>query len=130
MSHTVTMGVQISDLDALESACKVLGLELVRNKHEFKVWGTPQRCDHVVRIPNNTEAYEVGIRKNEKDSNYTMLTDFYNGGRGMEAKVGQEGQLLSQHYTAQLTKAYWQEKGFRVTESLNEEKELVLACVK
>lgn len=115
MSHVAAVALEITDLDSLEDACKMMGLELVRGQQTYKWYGThvgdypiPDgftkadmgRCEHAIRIPGNSQAYEIGVVKNRNGQpGYTLLWDFWGGGFGMQAKVGKEGGLLKQSYS-------------------------------
>lgn len=129
MSHVADMCLEVNDLNALDEACKELGLELVRGQTTYKWWGYSVgdyplpagfttkdlgKCDHAIRIPNNHQAYEIGVvaRKDGKPG-YTLLWDFYAGGYGMQEKVGKDGGLLKQHYSIQRAKKHAQKLGKR-----------------
>jgi hypothetical protein len=129
MSHVSTFELEVNDLDALDSACKQLGLELVRGQKQYRWYGrsvgdyplpagfTEQdlgKCDHAIRIPGNPNAYEIGVVKNRNGRGYQLLWDFWQGGYGMQAKVGKDGEKLKQQYEVQHGVRHWQRKGYRV----------------
>jgi hypothetical protein len=61
MSHITTIKVEIMDLDALDEACKPLGLELRRGQKKYRWYGSqPKACEHAIGIPK-TNNYEVGV---------------------------------------------------------------------
>jgi hypothetical protein len=65
MSHITTKNnILISDLDALETACKDLGYELHRNERSFKAY-TVQECEHFIRL--DEDHYEVGLQRAKLD---------------------------------------------------------------
>lgn len=124
MSHVAEMEVQISDLDALDEACKELGLELRLNQKTFKWYGThvgdyplPKgfskeemgKCDHAIAIPGNSHAYEIGVvKRRDGQEGYALLFDFFAGGRGMSQKVGGNNcaKLADEYLAAVTVKSY------------------------
>ncbi len=130
MSHVSDFQLEINDLDALEIACKELGLELARGQKTYKWYGRSVgdypvpagfdvsdlgKCEHAIRIPGNSTAYEIGVVPSRTGKGYTLIWDFYSGGMGLQAKVGKDGDLLKQSYNVQHAVRHWQKKGFRVT---------------
>lgn len=131
MSHVADIDLEIKDLDSLEAACKELGLELVRDQKTYKWFGShvgdyplPDgftvadmgKCEHAIRIPGNTEAYEIGIcKRRDGRPGYTALFDFWAGGKGMAAKAGPKCEKVVQEYSAQLNIKIAKKKGFTVT---------------
>lgn len=101
-SHVATIDCEIRDLDALEIACRRLGLEFRHGQQTYRWFGEfvgdaplPKgmtaedlgKCDHAIAVPDNDRAYEIGVRQNE-DGTYTLAWDFFNGGYGLETIVG------------------------------------------
>jgi len=134
MSHVADLDVEIKDLDCLEAACHELGVELVRGQTTYKWFGThvgdyplPEgftvsdmgKCEHAIRIPGNSEAYEIGITKRRDGRpGYTALFDFWAGGKGMAAKVGAKAEKITQEYATQVAMKHAKKKGFTVTRTL------------
>lgn len=131
MSHVATIAIEIKDLDALEAAANELGLELVRDKTSYKWYGRSVgdyplpvgytkndlgKCDHVLRIPGNAAAYEIGVcRRRDGKAGYTLQWDFYAGGYGMTAKVGgDKAPKLVQGYATHVAIKAARAGGFRV----------------
>lgn len=119
MSHVATIDVQVTDLDALALACKDLGLELVRNQQTYRWYGEsmgdfplPQgfttadlgKCAHAIRIPDSAQAYEIGVvpRRDGKPG-FALLWDFWQGGYGLTAKIGEQAEKLKQGYALHAT---------------------------
>lgn len=92
-------------------------------------------CEHAIGIPNDTEthrcyapgasigvgmipgAYEVGVvRRRDGRPGWTMLWDFYDGGYGLEAVVGENCSKLKQAYGVEVAKRKAIQQGFRVQE--------------
>lgn len=110
-------GVEIRDLDALEEACRRLGLELVRGQTTFKRCGhrggeytMPAgfttadlgRCDHAIRIPGNGRAYEVGVlsRRDGTPGFLLMWDNWAPGGHGLERAIGHQGERIMREHAA------------------------------
>jgi len=120
MSHVVVVEVQIKDLDVLAAVCEKLGLEFRKNQKTFKWYGRymgdyplPKgftkedlgKCDHAIGVPDKPEAYEVGVCKHKDDKEgYQLLWDFWQGGFGLEAKVGKNCENLIGEYTKEVAK--------------------------
>lgn len=137
MSHVATVNLEVKDLDALEAACKRLGLELRRGQQTYKWFGAhvgdyplPEgfqeedlgKCDHAIAIaagPKSEIAYEIGVvRRRDGKPGYTLLWDFWQGGNGLQAKVGQDCNRLRQAYSIEVARKHAQRQGYRVQESL------------
>jgi hypothetical protein len=120
MSHTVEItNLLIRDLDALKRAGERLGLEFVSNQTTYRWYGrsvgdhplptgfTKEEmgfCEHALRIPNNDQAYEIGIvTRRDGQPGYALHWDFWNGGYGLTEKIGQEGERLRQAYALEVT---------------------------
>src|SRR4051812_32472193 len=114
MSHVATVDVEIKDLDALDAACKKLGLELVRGQTTFRWYGQHVgdyplpagftgadlgTCEHAVRVPGRADAYEIGVvRRRDGRSGWSLMWDFYAGGYGLMERVGENCQSLRREY--------------------------------
>lgn len=118
------MKLKIKDdhLDALDDACKALGLELIRNKKTYAWWGSyggdshaygehqPQAmgtCEHAIRVvgdqPRNGSSgpWEIGVVKSKDGDGYKLFYDAYGtAGQRLTAKVGQQANRLRQEYAA------------------------------
>lgn len=117
MSHVATVDVEILDLDALDAACKRCGLELVRDRESFRYYrGNRAPCDHLIRMPGNEKAYEIGVLKLDGKPGYTLRYDDFMGGYGMVSASGNECSALRQHYAAVVAMRTAQRQGYRVNE--------------
>lgn len=130
MSHVATIELEIKDLDALETAACELGLVLVRGQKTYKWYGhsvgdypLPKgftstdlgKCEHVIRIPDNAHAYEIGVcPRRDGKAGYILQWDFYAGGYGMVSRVGDGAQKLKQAYASQVALKAARAQGFRV----------------
>lgn len=132
MSHVATVDINITNLADLRVACNRLGLELVEGQQTYKWYGRhvgdypppvgfrPDelgKCEHAIRIPGNEHAYEVGVvpRRDGKPG-WALLWDFFNGGYGLQAKIGNEGGLLKQAYALAAATRQARLQGFNVQE--------------
>ena len=113
MSHVTKISVEIKNLDALSKACEELGLQLNIGQTKFRWYaGNQGNCLHAITIPGNTSAYEIGVQRN--GDGFRLETDFYAGGKGLVAKVGNKAEKLIEEYTAQVTIQSVEEMGFEV----------------
>jgi len=115
MSHVTRITLEIHSLEALARACPLLGCEFVWNQQTYKWFGQfvgdsamPQgftkeelgRCLHAIRVKNgDNRTYEVGIVKSKtKPGTYELLWDFWQGGYGLQAAIGADGNKLKLEY--------------------------------
>lgn len=143
MSHVVEVDISIQDLDALEEAAKMLGLELVRGQNTYRWFGRSVgdyalpagykvsdlgKCEHALRIPGDNKAYEIGVSKRRDGKpGYSLVWDFFAGGYGMEKKVGENCQKLEQAYTVALACRHYRRKGYSVRTETKHDRILVKA---
>lgn len=128
MSHIAEIELQIKDLQALKEAAKALGLELREGQETYRWYGRSVgdyplpagftkedlgKCEHALSIPGSPYAYEIGVvaRKDGKPG-YTLLWDFWQGGYGLEEKVGRNAIDLQREYAFAVSKAAARKKGF------------------
>ena len=112
-SHVTKVDVQIRDLDAMVTACEHLGLVFNRDKRTYRWYGhsvgdyrLPEgmtakelgRCSHAISVKDNARAYEVGLVDNH-DGSYSPVWDFWSGGHGLQAAVGENCSRLIGEYT-------------------------------
>jgi hypothetical protein len=132
MSHIAEMELDIKDLDALEKAGKKLGLVLVKDQKNYKWFGESVgdyplpagfkesdlgKCDHVLKIPNSPNSYEIGVvKRRDGKPGFQLLWDFWMGGYGLQDKIGAGGGLLKQAYSLEVAKKQMLRKGYRVSE--------------
>lgn len=138
MSHVSTVEIDVNDLESLRVACKALGLEFVEGQTTYRWYGKwvqdysegdaaykngidPKdygKCEHAIRLPNNPNAYEVGVAR-RADGKLTLVWDLWSGGKGLEAVIGKNGSKLRQEYSLQVGTRALLRKGFRVTRGIN-----------
>lgn len=138
MSHVTMIDIQIKDLAALNDACAELGLEFRENQKSYKWYGQhvgdyplPEgfkkkdlgKCDHAIGVPDNERAYEIGVVK--RGGNHILLWDFWNGGYGLQNKVGDGCHLLTDKYAEKVAikeaSSFAQANGWSVSQERNKE---------
>ncbi len=115
MSHVTKIELRIESLEALKRAAEELGCELVENVSTFRAYydNTDNRCDHVIRIKGKSNAYEVGVQRQE-DGSYKLAMDNYLGAKGLVAQVGEDALELRRRYSACFAEDHWKEKRYTV----------------
>lgn len=130
MSHVAQIEIEVRDLEALKSACQRLGLEFVAGQRSYRWYGRHVgdyplppgfsredlgKCDHVIRVPGNAQAYEIGVvRRKDGRSGWVLLWDFWGGGFGLQEKVGEGAGRLKQAYALEAAKKAALRAGHRV----------------
>lgn len=122
MSHIQTIEVEITDLQALKSACKRLNLEWKESQNSFKWYQGQSKCDHVIRVPGAT--YEIGVLKNADRKGFTLQVDYYD--RKVTEKIGQLGGFFKQAYALEKAKLEAIRKGYSVREHKINERQIEL----
>jgi hypothetical protein len=142
VSHVASVDIEVKDLDALDEAAKQLGLELVRDQKSYRWFGQhvgdfplPEgfkaedlgQCDHAIRIPGGMAPggqapYEIGVvRRRDGRPGYTLMWDFWCGGYGLQAKVGDGCQKLVCAYASAVTKKTMIKQGYRIAQEIHQE---------
>lgn len=59
------------------------------------------KCDHAIRVIGNDRAYEIGLTRiqGENGEEFRLSYDFWNGGYGLEEKVGKGCEKLMSRYS-------------------------------
>ena len=122
MSHIQTIEVEITDLQALKSACKRLNLEWKQDQKTFKWYQGQSKCDHAIKVPAAT--YEIGVLKNADRKGFTLQVDYYD--RKVTEKIGQLGGLFKQAYALEIAKSAAIRKGYSVKEHKINERQIEL----
>lgn len=121
MSHVTTISALMTDLSSLRAAAVSCGLEFVEGQKTFKWYGSHVgdfpipagftvedmgKCDHVIRVPGNTGAYEIGVcRRRDGKPGYTLMFDFWGScGAALEKLAGKRCADLVQQYGVQVIK--------------------------
>ena len=144
MSHIAQIEIEVRDLDCLEAACKELGLDVARGQTKYKWWGSRVgreplpagfheadlgHCEHAIKIPGNEKAYEIGIcQRRDGKPGFTLLWDFFNGGYGLQEKVGQNAGKLTQLYAVHVATKQAKQQGYAVQRKVLQDGKIQLAC--
>lgn len=135
MSHVATVDVEIRDLESLKLAAHNLGLEFRENQKTYRWYGRwvndyhgddaayqhgvkPEdygKCLHAIGIPNDSRAYEVGVIRNPNGAGYSLIWDFFSGGKGLKSRIGDKGHRLTQEYAAVHSQRQLMAQGYSVT---------------
>lgn len=154
MSHITKINLLIKDLDALDKACKRMGLELVRDQKTFKWYGrfmgdskppkemadqgyTAEKygtCDHVIRVKDNRSAYEIGVVKRADGKGYMLAWDSWRGGFGLLAATGydskdQKASKLRDWYGAEVARKQMSRQGWMV-KTIQQDRKVQVLCNK
>jgi hypothetical protein len=153
MSHVAVMKTEVKSLSALKAACKKLGLEFRENQHTYRWYNTwvndygaedaaykngvkpedyGKNSTHAIGIPGNDHSYEIGVVQ-EKDEqgnpieSYKLVWDFWSGGKGLDKFIGNEkGNKLITAYTQELFRETYEQQGYEITETTDQNGYLVL----
>lgn len=143
MSHVATIAVEVNDLEALRAACGRLGLEFRKGQKSYRWYGThvgddplPEgftadelgKCEHAIALPNNPGAYEVGIVW--RDGKFRLLWDFWAGGGGLQAAIGDDGKKLKVAYAIERARIVARQTGHTIREVRRADGSTVLELMK
>jgi hypothetical protein len=111
MSHISKIELEVNELNILDSACKRLGLALVKGKKTFKWFGKKAGdCDHAIRVPE--AEYEIGIT--HVNGSYELACDYYDP--NIAKAIGENAGLLKQAYAVEKTRTQARRKGYLTIE--------------
>lgn len=121
MSHVVALEIDITDIDAMEQACKEVGLELHRDTKTYNWYGTwvndydrqdaaykqgiePKdygtNAKHVISLPGRPKgSYEIGLHVNKEGKTVAVFDFFGSGGQAIEKVAGHRASKLMQKYS-------------------------------
>lgn len=132
MSHVVNIQLEIKDLDALEAACKALGLTYDRTATKWRWYGKwmndysgkdaaykhgiePSRYGKadagVITVPG--AHYDIGVYKTQ--NGYALIYDNWQSGGGIEKALGAGTPDLNKQYGAQVALKRLKKMGWRAT---------------
>jgi len=126
MSHVTKVGgiyCQEDQLDLLDTAATVRGCELRLGQEQFKAYFSEQKCVHAIRVRGaGRDTYEIGLtRRPTAQGGYELSYDPYNGGFGLEAKIGPGAGLLKKEFAALVAERQLQREGHRVRRVVEED---------
>jgi hypothetical protein len=112
MSHVARVELEVKDLAALKAAAKAAGLEWKEGQQHFKWYGGNNRCEHAIGVPNNDQAYEIGVCKNPQGPGHMLVWDFWNGGFGLQKLAGNNCSNIVKGYAAEVAKKKMVAQGY------------------
>lgn len=133
MSHVVSIKTELKDLEAVQAACKELGLVFHAGQKSIRWYGSwmndydgedaayklgikPEeygKCDHAISLPGC--GYDIGLLMNKATGGYRLYFDYYGEGHKIQAALGANGQKLLQYYAANKATMEARRKGYIVT---------------
>ena len=121
MSHFATIKTQIKDIDALQCACRELGLELLAKTRARGYGGNLQRGDYVIRLKG---PFDIAVN-HQKDGTFGLTTDWWAG--HVEKEVGANYGRLLQLYGVNKASREARRKGYTVARSTLKDGSIKLA---
>lgn len=114
MSHITNIDLEIKDLNALQSACRRMGLTFNHGAGKVRFYKSQSvDADHVINVPGCS--YDVGVVSN-KTGGFSLVWDNYQTG-GLEAILGAGAGKLKQAYGIEKAKIEARKKGYSVVEA-------------
>lgn len=111
MSHFTTIKTQIKDIDALRSACREMGLDLLANAQARGYYENKIQADYVIRLKG---PYDVAVNR-EIDGVFGLTADLWNG--HVEKEVGPSYGKLLQLYGIHKATLEARKRGYHVVRS-------------
>lgn len=133
MSHVIGINLQILDLAALETACKVLKLQFVKDQKTHAWYGSWQndyraadaayintgistdqygKCEHAIKVPGSD--YEIGVYKNPKGKGFILAYDNWGTGQVIKNTLGAGLEKLKQEYAVAKASLEARAKGWMI----------------
>lgn len=101
MSHITTARLRVQDIAAMQVAAQALGLTMRKGASYRSYYGQTQGVEHVISVPGNAKAYEIGLEKAKDGKGWTLKYDSWgDGGKALQDKAGQGLSRLNQEYAA------------------------------
>lgn len=155
MSHVASVECEVRDLAALSAACVLLGLEFVEHQKTHRWFGrwlndwrdpaqaavmkghdptTFGTCEHAIRIPGDSSAYEIGLVFAD---NSTLTTPVYKfiydawgmGGGLLHQKAGPGLVRLQNEYLGVVAERQLQRRGWRTQKVRTEDRIQLVASL-
>lgn len=111
MSHSVTVGPKLQDLNALKLAVRELGAQWLEGVETFKSYQSGLKSDHVISLPGCE--YQIGVTKSS-DGTYALQWDTYGEGQKLLTKFGEGCKRLVASYSVHKTMLWARNKGYSV----------------
>ncbi|WP_028550821.1 DUF1257 domain-containing protein [Paenibacillus sp. UNC451MF] len=122
MSHFTKMKTEIRDIQALEFACRELGLDLLKDYPARGYTGKLLSADYVIKLKG---PYDIALSLGRTNT-YTLTTDWYNG--HVEKEVGKRAERLLQHYAVHAATLAARKQGYAVERRQMEDGSIKLIC--
>ena len=106
MSHFTTIKTQIKDIEALRSACKELGINLLKNAKARGYGSEVKHGDYVIQLKG---PYDIAVDQ-QQDGTFGLTTDWWDG--HVEKEVGKDYSKLLQLYAVHKASSEARKKGF------------------
>ena len=137
MSHVATVDVEIQNLEWLAQACQKIGLEWLPGQTTYRWFGESLgdfplpagfseedlgHCEHAIGLPEHSirrwsESYQIGVvKRRDGRPGWSLLWDFYDGGKGLQNVVGEGCCQLIKAYTSIAVRETALRQGLRVSE--------------
>jgi hypothetical protein len=125
--HISSIKLEVKSLEALQAACRRLGLTFVEGQTHYKWFGkymgdTPVptgfnkedlgHCTHAIQVPH--AKYEIGVQR-WNDGTYKLLWDSWSDG-GLVKALGKDCNLLRQAYGVEAAIEAAQRQGYSTYE--------------
>ena len=134
MSHITTIKTKFANLEAVELAARECGVELRRNQKTFLAFaGEKHPCDAAVCVPEaiaktlDRPPYELGLVK-QADGSYEARIDNWQGGYGLNARIGNDACKLQQLYGIHAATLAARRQGMNVTRQNQQDGSIRLIC--
>jgi len=108
MSHFTTIETEVRDIEALRSACRELGLEVLENAEARGFLNNQQHGDYVIRLQG---PYDIAVLR-QAEGRFTLATDWWDG--HVEQEVGKDYGRLLQLYGVHKATREARRKGYTV----------------
>jgi len=131
MSHVVKGKMSVLDLGVLRDSVIMIGLEFKQDQKTFRSYYPGEKCLHAIAVPNNRQAYEIGVRLDPETNNqgYALHYDPMCGGYGLEDVAGRGLERLKQEYTAQVATRQWANEGLEMTRHVDADGRIHLQAI-
>jgi hypothetical protein len=112
VSHIAKVGCQVTDLEALGTACASKGAELRIGQKRFRSYSGGV-CEHAIRLLDNPAAYEVGLVRS--GDVWDLAWDNWDvGGQALQDRFGAGLMGLQNEYLAVVAEDQLRREGFMV----------------
>lgn len=148
MSHVASLEAGFKDLECVKAAVKEMGGTFIQDQATYQWWGrfmddwssdraaankgydpaTFGKCLHAIRPAGWQQGdYEIGVIRNPKGDGYNLIYDSYgSAGRKIEAWAGENCKGLMKPVKMQETRKFWEKRGKRVIQGVDEQGRSVL----